>query len=86
MSTNSIVYTLQIPIDMGDKEDITELVLTKPTLERLEKIKSTTSFGRVAEILEACCLDTNKFALKRLQYDDVKELGDTVLPDFLGFE
>ena len=77
-------YKLIVPIEMGQDNVVEELILHKPNLDELTKVRSKDDNMRALEMLVACS-DQPKIALKKLHYDDVQMLMGEVLPDFLGF-
>lgn len=76
-------YELIVPIEIGDKT-ITILELAKPTLGKLTKVRSDDPYTKALEMLTACCTNASQLELKRLSFDDVQEVMENVLPDFLG--
>ena len=82
----TVDYELDSPISMGEGNDpITKIVLHKPNFGELAKVKATHPYGRALEMVVACS-DQPLIVIKRMEYEDVQELTEEVLPDFLEIE
>jgi len=77
-------YKLIVPIEMGQDNVIEKLVLHKPNMGELTKVRAKDENMRALEMLVACS-DQPKIVLQKIEYDDVQMLMGEVLPDFLGF-
>ena len=78
-------YKLIVPIEMGTDEVVEKIVLHKPTLGELTKVRSRDENMKALEMLVACS-DQPKIVLQKIAYEDVQELMGEVLPSFLGFD
>jgi len=77
------IYQLIVPIQVGENI-VEQIVLHKPTLGDLTKVRAKDEYTKGLEMLVACS-DQSKVILQRLSFDDVQKLMGEVLPDFLGF-
>lgn len=85
---NNHTYELIVPIEMGTGDNtktIERLVLHKPTMGELTKVRSNEPHQRALEMFVACS-DQPKIVLQRLSYEDTMELMENVVPDFLDMK